>query len=291
MESTSPPTERVIRILQLLANRPNEAFSLSDLVRHLELTRATGHVIASSLCRAGYLVRHPLTKTFSLGPALITIGQAAERAHPEIVHACREIQRLDRGPGTGWSVSTLIGDEIIVLARSDTSAGEESTPRTGERIPFVPPYGSSFVAWAGEKEVDAWLSRAHPNTPAPEIEGYRKRLHFLRQHGYGVERLAETQVRLRQILIELQSESLSTDLEAQVSRLALALQHRDSQDESDASGPVSEIFVPISSRQITLSLHFHRRQLGEKEIAVFARRLLRAARRVSEESNVAAAGA
>ena len=49
MEPSSPPTDRVLRILQLLTSRPFEAFSLSDLVRHLGLTRATGHAIVSTL--------------------------------------------------------------------------------------------------------------------------------------------------------------------------------------------------------------------------------------------------
>ena len=36
------------------------------------------------------------------------------------------------------------------------------------------------------------------------------------------------------------------------------------------AGAVSEIFVPISNRRITLSLHRHRRRLGGMEIGLLA---------------------
>ena len=94
MEPSSPPTDRVLRIVQLLTNRPFETFTLSDLVRHLGITRATGHAIVSTMTEGGHLVRHPITKTYSLGPAWVAVGRAAEQARPELAHAYAAIEKL-----------------------------------------------------------------------------------------------------------------------------------------------------------------------------------------------------
>ncbi|HEX9496910.1 MAG TPA: helix-turn-helix domain-containing protein, partial [Mycobacterium sp.] len=74
----SPPTERVVRILDYLAGRPEERFGLSDLARRLGLSKPTCLGIVTSLTDAGYLVRDGGDKTYRLGPSLITLGHKAQ---------------------------------------------------------------------------------------------------------------------------------------------------------------------------------------------------------------------
>lgn len=281
MEPISPPTDRVLRILQLLASRPHEAFSLSDIVRHLGLTRATSHAIVSTLARAGYLLRHPLTKTFSLGPALVAVGRAADGAFPEIVHAFGEIEKLAQVRGTVCSISAIVDGEIVILGTSGGTIGDRATPRVGQRIPFVPPYGSSALVSASEDELEAWLARSPPGTPPEEKARYRQRVESVRSLGHGIERLTESQARLRQILVEIQADPLARDLEEQVSRLAQELQRREGDGGQQGAGPTSEIFAPVEGTGLTLSLHFQQRPLSADEIDHHVALLLAACERIA----------
>ncbi len=73
----SPPTERVVAVLDFLVARQGERFGLSELARNLGLAKPTCLGIVTALTAGGYLVRDPVTKTYGLGPALIAAGRVA----------------------------------------------------------------------------------------------------------------------------------------------------------------------------------------------------------------------
>ena len=80
--SPSPPTERVLSILGLLIAEPEREVTLSEIADELELSISTCHAITTVLVARRYLLRAPAGKTFTLGPALLTAGRAAELAVP-----------------------------------------------------------------------------------------------------------------------------------------------------------------------------------------------------------------
>ena len=84
MARTSPPTGRVIEVLEFLAAHPTRRHSLADLVKHLDITKATCHVVLGTLAESGYVVRDPVLRTYGLGPALITLGAAAQVSVPAL---------------------------------------------------------------------------------------------------------------------------------------------------------------------------------------------------------------
>src|SRR5690242_13893127 len=76
----SPPTARVVAVLNFLASHPQEQFGLSELARRLDLSKPTCLGIVTTLAEAGYLVRDAAEKTYRLGPALITLGHTAQES-------------------------------------------------------------------------------------------------------------------------------------------------------------------------------------------------------------------
>ena len=68
---TSPPTERVVAILDFLARHPHDRFGLSELARRLDLSKPTCLGIVTTLTESGYLLRDAQDKSYRLGPALI----------------------------------------------------------------------------------------------------------------------------------------------------------------------------------------------------------------------------
>jgi DNA-binding IclR family transcriptional regulator len=232
-----------------------------------------------------------MTKTFSLGPALIGLGRAAEQVHPELVHAFAELEKLSQVRGIVCSISAVVSGEIVILGTSGGATFESAAPRVGQRIPFVPPYGSSALVSASAEELEAWLERSPPGTPPEEKARYRQRVESVRALGYGIERLTDTQARLRQVLVEIQADPLAGELEDQVSHLAQALQRREGDVTPEGAGPTSEIFAPIPGTGLTLSLHFAQRPLSAAETEHYVALLLAAAERVSRARPETAVGA
>ncbi|MCB0996899.1 MAG: helix-turn-helix domain-containing protein, partial [Acidimicrobiales bacterium] len=68
---------RAIDILNFLASRPDETFSLSELARRTGVNVASTHAIVTTLTQAGYLARDPDRRSYSLGASVIALGAAA----------------------------------------------------------------------------------------------------------------------------------------------------------------------------------------------------------------------
>ncbi len=67
---SSPPTQRVVAILDFLAKHPQDRFGLSELARRLDLAKPTCLGIVTTLTQSGYLsATRPTRPTGWGGPA------------------------------------------------------------------------------------------------------------------------------------------------------------------------------------------------------------------------------
>ena len=66
---SSPPTQRVVAILDFMAEHPHDRFGLSELARHVGLAKPTCLGIVTTLTESGYLVRDSRDKTYQIGRA------------------------------------------------------------------------------------------------------------------------------------------------------------------------------------------------------------------------------
>jgi hypothetical protein len=162
--SPSPPTDRVVGVLELLASRPAQAFSLSDIARALGMNKATCHAVTTSLAGADYLIRNPADKTFTLGPALVAAGRAAEQAYPAVHLAHAEVVALAEELGVQATAAIRSEGHLVIVAQAGVGA-EAAAVRTGRRIPLAPPFGGVFVAWADRAVVDDWAMRTERPVP------------------------------------------------------------------------------------------------------------------------------
>ena len=60
----SPPTDRVVAVLDFLVARRGERFGLSELARGVGLAKPTCLGIVTALTRGGYLVHDAVTKAY-----------------------------------------------------------------------------------------------------------------------------------------------------------------------------------------------------------------------------------
>src|SRR3954470_4227883 len=142
----SPPTERVVAVLDFLASHPNDRFGVSELSRRLGLSKPTCLGIVTTLTDCDYLVRDAEDKTYRLGPALISLGHTAQESLRVDPAARVQLRLLSTQFNTTAALSAVIDDRITVLELVGP-AGADVGVQVGQSYPFAPPVGLMFVLW------------------------------------------------------------------------------------------------------------------------------------------------
>lgn len=189
MARSSPQTERLISIVDLLAADPHSGRSLAGIARHLGVDKATCLPMLQELVRVGWLVRHPARKDYRLGPALVPVGRAAAGA-VDVVDAARP-RLAQLADVVDAAVGTVIpsGDELVLAELVQPTSGRRGALglRHGDRFPLRPPLGAVFVAWSATGGVEGWLDRRCADVDDDVRDWYRSVLAIVRQRGFAVE--------------------------------------------------------------------------------------------------------
>jgi DNA-binding IclR family transcriptional regulator len=82
----------------------------------------------------------------------------------------------------------IVGDEIVAIVRAGTLHSTVMPTDVGTRIPFRPPLGTPFVAWAPEAATKTWLDRAGKNASPETRRMLERTLAAVRTEGYAVGR-------------------------------------------------------------------------------------------------------
>lgn len=278
----SPPTTRVVTILDFLAQHPQQRFGLSELARRLDLSKPTCLGIVTTLAEAGYLVRDSQDKTYRLGPALIALGHTAQESLRVSPAAREELQRLSAAFDTTAALAAVVDDRITVLELL-APPGTVASVRVGQSYPFAPPVGLMFVLW-DDDALRVWLAR-EPTIP---LRTDSKRLDRVvaecRSVGYLVERLTPGGRRLYALLAGM-SATLPAELQALLGELVADIGERVYlRSETTGSGrqrhDIGVIAAPVYDhhrRQVMVVSLRVGRALTDAEITRWARALTAAA--------------
>ncbi|SIA36213.1 IclR family transcriptional regulator [Mycobacteroides abscessus] len=183
MTKPAPAVVRAAQILDHLAGRPTLPLSMTEIAEAVGVNPASTLAILQALTEAGYIVRHPRHKTYSIGPAMLITGHAARMRFEvaDVVNA--EVQRLASQFGTACTASMIAGEDVAVIAshgRSPTGASYQ----VGQRIRLSAPAGLVFMAWAPDDGVRRWLLRATPVITDELWDGMQAMLADIRRQGY-----------------------------------------------------------------------------------------------------------
>lgn len=284
-DRASPPTERVVAVLDFLAKHPQDRFGLSELARRLGLSKPTCLGILTTLTESRYLVRDTPNKTYRLGPALIALGHAAQESMRVNPAAREELRRLSIAYDTTAALSAVIDDRITVLELVG-QPGADAGIQVGQSYPFAPPVGLMFVLWDDEA-MKSWLSK-EPTIPLRTDTALLDRVvGECRSAGYLVERLTPRGRRLYSLMAGI-STDLPDELRSLLGELVSDIGERVYlPGEGDASGgrrsarmDVSVISAPVFDqhrRQVMVASLQIGRALTVAEITKRARSLVTAA--------------
>ncbi|WP_156135523.1 IclR family transcriptional regulator [Novosphingobium malaysiense] len=185
----------MIDVLNFLAAHPMESFSLADIARPLGLSNGSAHRILTTLAQAKFLYRNESQRTYSLGIAMVAIGEAAVQQHRGVDVARRELTRLAVELNMQCSASAVVENEILVLVREGVVQTHRGLTRVGERRPLLPPLGLCYIAWSSEAAIEAYIAKAEPYMAQDALERLREALPLIRQRGYAIAASGQAPVR------------------------------------------------------------------------------------------------
>lgn len=186
VDRKSPPTDRVVQILNLLADSPRERLTLTQIADALGLNKPTCLGILTALAHADLVTRDG-AKAYGLGPALLRLGSAAESGLANLDLIRPIVASLHDRLGMSCVLSTVHADQIVILDRLGPAMAGDRRDLVGERMPLAPPLGLVNIAWEHDAVVDAWLSRPSLIPVVAENDRAHDIVTSGREHGYLVE--------------------------------------------------------------------------------------------------------
>lgn len=221
----SPPTRRVVALLDHMVAHPGEEFGLSELSRALDISKPTCLGIVTTLSETGWLVCDPESRGYRIGPALVSAGRLARQAVPGIDVAERHLTALATRYGSACTASAVVGNEIVVLT-SVRGDGRADAAMAGRRYPFAPPVGLMYVLWDSDRAFERWLT-TRPTLPVVlDRPHLRAVVAECRSRGYLVEGLTEVGARLHTLMAGVAAYDLPDEVRDLVGEMVSTLGER-----------------------------------------------------------------
>ncbi|MBL1079962.1 helix-turn-helix domain-containing protein [Nocardia sp. 2] len=280
---TSPPTQRVTSIVELLAAQ-HSPLTAAEIADALELNRSTAGSILTALAERGWVRRLP-DLSYELGPALVALGLRAADSNGDRARLEAELERLAERTDCGAALTAISGDhlEFVAVTRDRMTAGIEQ----GARIPLLAPAGAAIIAHSSPARQQDWLATGAPESRAEQ----QSVLETLRAAGYCAWRLEPDSLPTVRVLSDVahhladhpSSKELHGRVLAQLATIIGSAYDRATFD-GEAALPLSYMSVPvfdggghavlelkIGPLRVDVTRAERRRYLGELEAA--ARRI------------------
>ncbi|PTR21867.1 DNA-binding IclR family transcriptional regulator [Rhodococcus sp. OK519] len=154
----SPPTDRVVAIMELLAGR-DDACTIAEVADALGLSRSTVGAVLGSLDTHGW-ARRDADLRYRLGPRLAGVGEAARVAAGVPAGLDAALARLAAQVDCGAALGVVTTSEMTFLA---VDAGRGRLPAgisAGTGLPLRAPAGAAVIAFADPARRRAWLDTA-----------------------------------------------------------------------------------------------------------------------------------
>jgi DNA-binding IclR family transcriptional regulator len=268
--------------LSFLTAHPTRGFTISELVHHLGMNIASAHATLAVLHDAGFIIRDPVHRTYSLGPALVATGFAALDQHPAIAAAIAQADVLADELDSEIIVSAIAGRDAVFLARRGPAPMATSIGYPGDRTPLLAPFGAVFMAWADDAAVRDWLDRAMLTGPA--ADHYRRVLAEIRAYGFSIPLRSITSPAMRKAMAEVRDEPADenaelrlTDTLQQGDELLLLSEGLSVTEEVRFTTVVAPIFDSIGQALLSISITGPEHPVCVGEVLRLGHRLLQSA--------------
>ena len=187
--ASAPAAAYAIRILQILKAAAPEQLGVSEIARRVGTGKATTHRILMTLVEEACLIQNPINKAFSLGPALISLGEAAAGEGNLLSAAKAALKELAAQTGLSASAFRLLPDARLIAIASVSGPGafQVRQPFSEAIFPLTPTTGLAEIAWASAARMDQLRSVALARGLGmfdEDREAFVEDVRLAREHGY-----------------------------------------------------------------------------------------------------------
>lgn len=279
---TSPPTARVVAVLEFLSRHEKERFGVSELARRVGLSKPTCLGIVATLVESGYLLRDDRDKTYRLGPSLIPLGRAARMSLRADPAGGDVLTGLWEAFGHPVSLSGVVGDRVTVLDVA-VDPGRPAMVKVGDSYPFTPPIGLMYVLWDRTGRLERWLARDRIRADGDRLA---RVIEACRADGYLVELLTPAGQQLYRLMAGVPGD-IPAELRALLGEVVAGIGdrvHLRGEADGDGAQNVSVISAPVydgDGAQAMVASLYVSAELDERGIADRAAALIAAADRIT----------
>ena len=190
MDNNSKTLIKGLTLLEYVASRKQHA-STSEISKEIGLSRTTTYRLLSTLESEGYIQKDADGK-YCLGLSVVKLQKRRSDKFGLIEAAKQPLQELSDQTGETAALAQLIGNEIMDIAKIESSHSVRIHARIGSLIPaHCTATGKAMLAFLSEKEIDLLytsknLSTCTENTIS-DIDTLKIELAEIRKQGYAIE--------------------------------------------------------------------------------------------------------
>ncbi len=289
MPRPAPAIDRAVELLEYMSSHRLETFKLSELARTLHFNKATCHAMCTTLEKHGVLIRNPIEKTYSLGPALLRFAAAvAPEGHEALEVSRTEMAALAAELSLTVVATGLVGDVTTVLANR-SPRGHRGHPSVGSQRAWLPPIGPTFAAWAPIDVQRKWLDRIEQPNVAFTKSYFEDTLKELRARGYDVGYVSDPRTQILKAASTLEGLPNSREISEMLADLMAKLESTHQPSSRGETKKVNNITAPVfgSGGQVvlTVTLREFKEPLSSDDVKRLGIRLLKSVERVTQSTH------
>lgn len=288
--AASPPTSRVIAVLEILATNP-EGLSGVEIARRLDLSTSTISLILKTLREENYVERLD-DRSYRLGFGVLRLLNGVARSFPLLGIANDELNRLHVKFGFGCTLARIDAGRQEVILTVGSTQGLGITP--GVSVPLQPPHGTIAMAWRSAEDVDQWLDSAWWYDSKQQGKTPKKTMFDIRKMGlavYGIQNnVDETIFQLRELLASVQTEKPKDVLRAKLDQLAAIVGTRiytadelSRREDRGVSHIIAPVFGPEQQPRYLISLHVMQDEVSPDDLHHYNEQLLASTKVISKQ--------
>jgi flavin reductase (DIM6/NTAB) family NADH-FMN oxidoreductase RutF/DNA-binding IclR family transcriptional regulator len=206
-ESGSPILEGVVAWIDCDIEQVLEAgdhYIVLGRVRDLEVAGDSSPLL---FFRGGYGQFTPASLAAPAEPDLVGHLRVMDTARPDMERLARELD-------LECLAVAAVRSELVTIGSAGRSFGNRAGEFIGQRMPFVPPLGGLFVAWAPPDAVEEWLGRLGSDLSEQDAQSYRGMVDRVRARGWSMALTSRAQIAFELALADLPERPTEAEADA-----------------------------------------------------------------------------
>jgi len=189
-----PAVAQATQVLFRLASAQRPWQSLTEICREVGIHKSKGYAILNTLMEFGLVVRNEESKTYALGPGILTLSRSL-LDHSDLRSGVAPfLERLSKATRCTALLGLISAGRVVVAAKHEPEVGVAVAIRLGHRYPLTwGAHGKAIAALLDDTERQVVLAGeqlcfwGHPPRPVTEATELNAELEACRSDGYALD--------------------------------------------------------------------------------------------------------